>query len=181
MISHAVFIIVQAYALNSYISSLLPRSTVKILGKIIVGIAIAGSLLLLLVLLFFGLSRWGGRSMSLLDPTYASKYIPIIASVSEHQATTWTQYMFDLHFLMLLVPVGFYFCCYGQNKETNYGKLFMVLYGVLAIYFSSVMIRLMLVMAPVACVLSAIGCSEILERMTKSISASISQVKSHNL
>lgn len=27
--------------------------------------------------------------MTLLDPTYAKKYIPIIASVSEHQATTW--------------------------------------------------------------------------------------------
>ena len=25
---------------------------------------------------------WTGRSLSLLDPTYASKYIPIIASVS---------------------------------------------------------------------------------------------------
>eukprot|EP01050_Picozoa_sp_SAG11_P022386 SAG11_NODE_4225_length_2003_cov_1.109244_3_plen_66_part_01 len=32
-----------------------------------------------------GKTQWSGRSLTLLDPTYASKYIPIIASVSEHQ------------------------------------------------------------------------------------------------
>lgn len=31
-----------------------------------------------------GATRFSGRSMTLLDPTYAKKYIPIIASVSEH-------------------------------------------------------------------------------------------------
>jgi len=31
-----------------------------------------------------GMTRWSGRSLTLLDPTYAKKYIPIIASVSEH-------------------------------------------------------------------------------------------------
>lgn len=38
-----------------------------------------------------------GRSLSLLDPTYASKYIPIIASVSEHQPPSWASYFTDLH------------------------------------------------------------------------------------
>lgn len=35
-------------------------------------------------LTFTGKTKWSGRSMTLLDPTYAKKYIPIIASVSEH-------------------------------------------------------------------------------------------------
>jgi len=35
-------------------------------------------------LTFSGNTKWSGRSMTLLDPTYAKKYIPIIASVSEH-------------------------------------------------------------------------------------------------
>lgn len=35
---------------------------------------------------------WTGRSLSLLDPTYASKFIPIIASVSEHQPPAWNSY-----------------------------------------------------------------------------------------
>jgi len=38
-----------------------------------------------------------------------------------------------------------------------------------------VMIRLMLVVAPAACVLAAIGISEILRKMTKSIRASMSE------
>ena len=41
-----------------------------------------------------------GRSLSLLDPTYASKYIPIIASVSEHQPPAWPSYFTDLNFMV---------------------------------------------------------------------------------
>ena len=45
-----------------------------------------------------------GRSLSLLDPTYASKYIPIIASVSEHQPPAWTSYFTDLNALVPTTP-----------------------------------------------------------------------------
>lgn len=41
-----------------------------------------------------------GRSLSLLDPTYASRFIPIIASVSEHQPPSWTSYINDLFMLV---------------------------------------------------------------------------------
>jgi dolichyl-diphosphooligosaccharide--protein glycosyltransferase len=51
-----------------------------------------------------------GRSLSLLDPTYASKYIPIIASVSEHQPPSWPSYITDLHFAVLLAPAGLIAC-----------------------------------------------------------------------
>jgi len=145
----------------------------EVLGRILITVAVAGFFALFLLLVFSGVSKWGGRSMSLLDPTYASKFIPIIASVSEHQATTWTSYFFDLHFLMVLIPVGFFFCCTGQTESTNYGKIFIALYGILAIYFSCVMIRLMLVVAPVGCVLAAIGASELIQRFSKSIRDSI--------
>lgn len=57
-----------------------------------------------------GKMKWSGRSLSLLDPTYAKKYIPIIASVSEHQPTTWASFFFDLHYLLVFAPVGFYYC-----------------------------------------------------------------------
>jgi dolichyl-diphosphooligosaccharide--protein glycosyltransferase len=43
--------------------------------------------LFLFVFIFLTLSgatKFSGRSMTLLDPTYAKKYVPIIASVSEH-------------------------------------------------------------------------------------------------
>lgn len=40
------------------------------------------------------------------DRTYASKYIPIIASVSEHQPPTWPSYFMDINVLAFLVPAG---------------------------------------------------------------------------
>jgi dolichyl-diphosphooligosaccharide---protein glycosyltransferase len=73
---------------------------------------------------------------------------------------------------MIFVPVGFYYCL---NQKVTYGKLFLGLYGVLSTYFSCVMIRLMLVIAPAACVLAAIGISEIMRKMSKSIRASFTQ------
>jgi len=71
--------------------------------------------------------------MTLLDPTYAKKFIPIIASVSEHQATTWSSFFFDLHYLIFFAPVGFYYCF---RKPTE-AKLFAAIYLVLAVYFAS--------------------------------------------
>lgn len=47
---------------------------------------------------------------TLLDPTYAKKFIPIVASVSEHQPTTWASYIFDLHALVFAAPLGLYYC-----------------------------------------------------------------------
>ncbi len=77
-----------------------------------------------------------GRSLSLLDPTYASKYIPIIASVSEHQPPAWPSYFTDIHILVLLVPAGLAACF----KPLSDASLFLILYGVTAVYFSGVMV-----------------------------------------
>jgi len=83
-----------------------------------------------------GITRWSGRSMTLLDPTYAKKYIPIIASVSEHQPTTWGVFFMDLQNLLIFMPVGLFFCF----RKVTFGSLFIALYGILAMYFSCVMI-----------------------------------------
>jgi len=71
-----------------------------------------------------------------------------------------------LQYLLIFVPVGFYYCL---NHKVTYGKLFLGIYGVLSTYFSCVMIRLMLIIAPAACVLAAIGVSEILRKMSSGI------------
>ena len=130
---------------------------------------------------------WTGRSLSLLDPTYASKYIPIIASVSgaprwarcvaprsglaaavcgagtappsipppalsshlhplppthppapaEHQPPSWSSYFTDLHIATLLAPAGLLLCF----RPLTDASLFLLLYGVTAVYFSGVMVR----------------------------------------
>jgi dolichyl-diphosphooligosaccharide--protein glycosyltransferase len=47
-------------------------------------LAISIFILTFVVLTLTGATRFSGRAMTLLDPTYAKKYVPIIASVSEH-------------------------------------------------------------------------------------------------
>lgn len=88
-----------------------------------------------------------------------------MASVSEHQATTWGSYFFDIHFLIFLTPVGMYYIF----KKRNHNIIFIGVYVALSVYFASVMIRLLLVFAPAAAVASGIGCSWIVGKCAKSI------------
>ncbi|XP_078440061.1 staurosporin and temperature sensitive 3-like b [Wolffia australiana] len=101
------------------------------------------------------ISPWTGRFYSLLDPTYAKDHIPIIASVSEHQPTAWSSFMFDFHILLLLFPAGLYFCF----KRLTDATIFIVMYGLTSMYFAGVMVRLILVAAPAMCMLGAIAIS----------------------
>jgi dolichyl-diphosphooligosaccharide---protein glycosyltransferase len=56
------------------------------------------------------------------------------------------------------MPLGYYYCLL---REVTLGKIFVAIYGVLATYFSCVMIRLMLTLAPVVCVIAGIAVSEL--------------------
>ena len=62
--------------------------------------------------------------------------------------------------------MGYYYCLVD---DVTYGKIFIAIYGVLATYFSCVMIRLMLTVAPVVCVIAGIGLSEIFRKAGDSI------------
>jgi dolichyl-diphosphooligosaccharide--protein glycosyltransferase len=155
MASHGVFIILQFYQFSQFIKKYIGEEKLKTLFRFaIIGLSIAlGAGFILLLLL--GQTKWSGRSMTLLDPTYAKKYIPIVASVSEHQATTWSSYFFDIHFAIFFAPVGLYYIY--RNRDHNI--VFIGIYAVLSVYFASVMIRLLLVFAPAACICAAIGIS----------------------
>eukprot|EP00922_Rhytidocystis_sp_ex-Travisia-forbesii_P060236 GHVS01089260.1.p1 GENE.GHVS01089260.1~~GHVS01089260.1.p1 ORF type:complete len:806 (+),score=77.15 GHVS01089260.1:85-2418(+) len=158
MASHGIFLLLNALVLVRYVRSALPRQTVRALLHLVLIFVGSAFLILFLWLSITGRTAWSGRSMTLLDPTYATKYIPIIASVSEHQPTTWSAYLFDLHICSLLSPVGLWVCF----KRATDGLFFAGIYGILAVYFSGVMIRLMLVLAPAACILSGVGLSFVL-------------------
>ncbi|XP_033640123.1 dolichyl-diphosphooligosaccharide--protein glycosyltransferase subunit STT3A [Asterias rubens] len=120
------------------------------------------------------ISPWTGRFYSLLDPSYAKNNIPIIASVSEHQPTTWSSFYFDLQMHVFMFPVGMYYC-FSKLTDAN---IFIILYGVTSLYFSGVMVRLMLVLAPVMCILSGIGISSILTTYVKNLDINKSDKKS---
>lgn len=63
-------------------------------------------------------------SLSFLFSThsYAKIHIPIIASVSEHQPTTWVSFFFDLHILVCTFPAGLWFCIKNINDERVFGR-----------------------------------------------------------
>ncbi|KAM7537714.1 hypothetical protein Aperf_G00000071901 [Anoplocephala perfoliata] len=112
------------------------------------------------------IAPWTGRFYSLLDLSYAKNHLPIIASVSEHQPTTWSSYFFDLHALVVFFPVGLYYCF----KKMTDSSIFIIMYGVLSLYFSGVMVRLMLVLAPIMCIVSGVAISNILRTFLPSMS-----------
>lgn len=106
---------------------------------------------------------WTGRFYSLWDTGYASKFIPIIASVSEHQPTPWTSWFFDLQWLIFLFPAGIYLCFQELKNE----HVFVIVYAVAGSYFSGVMVRLMLTLTPVVCVGAAVAMSKYLDTFLK--------------
>lgn len=67
---------------------------------------------------------WSGRFYSLWDTGYAKIHIPIIASVSEHQPTTWVSFFFDLHILVCAFPAGVWYCVKDINDERVFGETF---------------------------------------------------------
>jgi dolichyl-diphosphooligosaccharide--protein glycosyltransferase len=105
------------------------------------------------------IAPWTGRFYSLWDTGYAKIHIPIIASVSEHQPTAWPAFFFDLNLLIWLFPAGIYLCFLKLNDE----QVFVVVYAILASYFSGVMVRLMLTLTPIVCVAAALVMSYIFD------------------
>lgn len=163
--SHGVFFVCQIYVIVGFVRQHINDDQFFKILKLSIYSAVSIFAVTFFYVTLKGITRWSGRSMTLLDPTYAKKYIPIIASVSEHQPTTWGTYFFDLSYLLIFIPAGFYF----SFRHITYGKLFIALYGLLSVYFACIMIRLMLVLAPAACVLAAISISEVLDKISKSI------------
>ncbi|TPX38205.1 hypothetical protein SmJEL517_g00361 [Synchytrium microbalum] len=164
MAALGIFGLLQIYAFCELIRSHLSEGQFRVLfNTIISGFFIFG--FVGLVAMTFGgfIAPFTGRFYSLWDTGYAKKYIPIIASVSEHQPTAWTSFFFDMQLLVPLFPAGVYFCF----KELRDEHVFVILYAATASYFAGVMVRLILTLTPCVCVASAIACSRILDTYLK--------------
>jgi dolichyl-diphosphooligosaccharide---protein glycosyltransferase len=159
MAALGVFGLCQIVSFYNYLQSKMTRESFELMFKTLATIFAAILGLVGIVLTISGkVSPWTGRFYSLLDPSYAKNNIPIIASVSEHQPTSWGSFYFDLNMLVFMFPVGLYFCFKNLTDE----NIFIILYGMTSVYFAGVMVRLMLVLAPVMCILSGIGVSSVL-------------------
>jgi dolichyl-diphosphooligosaccharide--protein glycosyltransferase len=154
MLSHGTFVILQLV----FLCKVFPGAKRQALRWLPVALAI-GFGVLFVALQVLGLTRWTGRTLTLLNPTYAKKYIPIVASVAEHRATDWRYFFMSYHYLNFLVPPGLYIVF----RRDRFTLLFLGLYLVCGVYFSSIMVRLLLVLAPAVIVVASIGASWLIE------------------
>ncbi|RDW60175.1 glycosyltransferase family 66 protein [Coleophoma crateriformis] len=155
-----VFGLLQLVGFVEFVRAAIPSKQFGTLLRGFVLLVFAISLFGLVTLTFAGvIAPWTGRFYSLWDTGYAKIHIPIIASVSEHQPTAWPAFFFDLNMLIWLFPAGVYLCFLKLNDE----QVFVVVYSILASYFSGVMVRLMLTLTPVVCVSAALAMSYILD------------------
>ncbi|BET01492.1 Oligosaccharyl transferase STT3 subunit [Nesidiocoris tenuis] len=158
------FILILVIGGLKHMQSILSKAEFKYFF-IVTSLVAAGTVFFGVVVLTYAgvIAPWSGRFYSLWDTGYAKIHIPIIASVSEHQPTTWFSFFFDLHILVTTFPVGLWYCIKNVNDE----RVFVVLYALSAVYFAGVMVRLMLTLTPVVCILSGIAFSRLLEIFLK--------------
>jgi dolichyl-diphosphooligosaccharide--protein glycosyltransferase len=166
MAALGVFGLCQIVAFAQWMRSKMPEEKFQIIFRsVLLVVAGVAGLVLIVATFLQKIAPWTGRFYSLLDPSYAKNNIPIIASVSEHQPTAWSSFYFDLQFLVFTFPVGLYYCF----KNLNDHNIFVILYGLTSIYFAGVMVRLMLVLAPIMCIHGGIAVSGILSTYMKNI------------
>lgn len=144
--------LVRSHVSSKQFQSLL-RVSVVVLG-------VLGALVFGVLTMKGWIAPWTGRFYSLWDTGYAKKYIPIIASVSEHQPTAWPSFFMDLHILIVAFPAGVYLC-FSELRDEH---VFVVIYAFVASYFAGVMVRLMLTLTPCVCISAAVALSTLLDK-----------------
>lgn len=161
--SHFVFVLIQILYFYDVVKKFLTKEQIFTLLRYSATAVVSSMIIGVIYMAYSGKTRFSERIMTLLDPNYAKSFMPIVASVSEHQPTNWATFFFDTHFTMVFTPVGLFYVL----RKTNVPKLFIALYLISSVYFASIMIRLLLVVAPAMCVLSGIGVSNLVRDIMK--------------
>lgn len=93
-----------------------------------------------------------GKFYTVIDPLIRQNAF-LLASVGEHLPAPWATFWYNLTFLVLLMPFGFYIA-FRRERETD---ILLIIFALTALYFSGSMIRLVLLLAPAAAILGAYG------------------------
>ena len=97
-----------------------------------------------------------GKFYAVIDP-FVRGDVPIIQSVAEHQPATWGSFFYEFGALIFLILFGFIFILQRARND----DIFVLLWGVTAVYFAASFVRLTLLLAPAFCLLAAIGTVEL--------------------
>lgn len=93
LLSHITFWCMICYVTLSYIKQNLLEEQVSALIRLAIILMGLGFILLFILLTTGGRTRFSGRSMTLIDPSYASNHMPLVASVAEHSPTSYALYI----------------------------------------------------------------------------------------
>jgi dolichyl-diphosphooligosaccharide--protein glycosyltransferase len=87
----------------------------------------------------------------------------LVESVSEHQPLAWSQLFFNLDLVVFLLPVGVYFA-FRRFREDD---IILVAFALLTLYFSGSLVRLLLIVAPAACLVGGYGLDNVLRPFSR--------------
>lgn len=114
----------------------------------------------------------GGKFLSVINPL---ERVALIESVAEHIPITWGQLFFNFSIVLLFFPVGLYYCI----KRLSDIDLCALVYGLTTLYFAASMVRLVLILAPPACLLAAFCVDTIIGSYIKSLKSKTYSFKSN--
>jgi dolichyl-diphosphooligosaccharide--protein glycosyltransferase len=135
------------------------RNNISIRTKVLLTIAVIA----VIVSGFFALWQLGfmesiaGKFITVLDPFIRSSN-PLIESVAEHRVSAWGNIYYELGVGALFFLAGLYFTLRNPTNR----NIFLLLFGLISLYFAASMVRLLAVFAPAFSLLVASGISGIL-------------------
>ncbi|MCY3412990.1 MAG: glycosyltransferase family 39 protein [Candidatus Heimdallarchaeota archaeon] len=138
--------------------SLSPAAFRRFIVYAFVALAAVTGLIFLALLLTGVVEGIGSKFISVLLPDSRND-LPLIDSVSEHLPLAWGNLYSNLSTLVFFIPLGIYFAI----KKPSEKNLFILVFGLFTIYFSGSMVRLMLLLAPAAAILTAFAIDQMLK------------------
>ncbi len=137
--------------------SLPPKLFRQFIFSAFVSLLALASLFAILLASFGSLELIGSKFISVILPN-SRNALPLIQSVSEHQPVTWAALFANLNMMVFFVPLGIYFAMVKPTER----NIFLVTFGLITIYFSGSMIRLVLLLAPASALLTAMAVDNLL-------------------
>jgi dolichyl-diphosphooligosaccharide--protein glycosyltransferase len=101
---------------------------------------------------------FGEKFQSILNPLIREN-IAFVASVAEHTPSSWSSIYYNTLIPLMLIPLGVYFC-FKRNIATD---IFLLVFVLLTFYFTSSMVRIILVFAPAAALVGSYGLVNVLK------------------
>jgi len=101
---------------------------------------------------------FGSRLLSVLSPLIRNS-LNLVASVAEHMPSAWSVFYYNTLIPLMLLPLGLFFLF----KRANLADILLITFLILIFYFTGSMIRIILLFAPIACLVGAYGLVNILK------------------